>query len=365
MLRIILRKHKPEKAQSMVEFALILPLLLLLILGIVEFGRLLFFYSSVTSASREAARYGSAVGQVGGVDRYADCSGILAAAQRAGVFAGIEEADITIQYDNGTALLDADCPPSADIGLADRVVVTVSKGFTPVVALVNIPPIPVTSTTARTIIKEVGVRGTPAPTATPRRTATNTPVGFVASNTPTPTRTATATATATATSTRTATATATNTGTLAPSSTPLPPTNTPVNTPTRTSTPTPTNTPVPICGLEFRNFQQPSARKITWDLYNNPGPGVLDVTVLSFYLSFPESRLTQIDFGGATIWTGHTSGSPTTVNPSDWSGQPADRLITVNQTKTFTLFFVGDVPATGYTIRVSTDYCVDPVSGTH
>ena len=60
MLRKLSEKKERQNAQGMVEFALILPILLLVILGIIEFGRLLFFYSSVTSASREAARYGSA-----------------------------------------------------------------------------------------------------------------------------------------------------------------------------------------------------------------------------------------------------------------------------------------------------------------
>ena len=56
--------NKKERAQGIVEFALVLPLLLVLMLGIIEVGRLLFIYSSVNSASREAARYGSAAGEV-------------------------------------------------------------------------------------------------------------------------------------------------------------------------------------------------------------------------------------------------------------------------------------------------------------
>jgi hypothetical protein len=52
--------------QGIVEFALVRPLLLVLMLGVIEFGRLLFFYSSTFTASREAARYGSAAGNVGG-----------------------------------------------------------------------------------------------------------------------------------------------------------------------------------------------------------------------------------------------------------------------------------------------------------
>lgn len=41
----------------MVEFAIALPLLLLMILSIAEFGRMLFQYNSLLQASRDAGRY--------------------------------------------------------------------------------------------------------------------------------------------------------------------------------------------------------------------------------------------------------------------------------------------------------------------
>ncbi len=48
---------KSEKGQSLVEFALILPVLLLLVFGIIEFGRALNTYLIISNASREGARY--------------------------------------------------------------------------------------------------------------------------------------------------------------------------------------------------------------------------------------------------------------------------------------------------------------------
>ncbi len=48
-------RQKP-RAQSMVEFALLLPILLVLFLGMVEFGFMLNTYLSVLDATREAAR---------------------------------------------------------------------------------------------------------------------------------------------------------------------------------------------------------------------------------------------------------------------------------------------------------------------
>lgn len=47
-----------EKGQELVEFALLLPLLLLLLLGIIEFGITIFRYNTIANASREIARFG-------------------------------------------------------------------------------------------------------------------------------------------------------------------------------------------------------------------------------------------------------------------------------------------------------------------
>ena len=47
---------KNEKGQSLVEFALVVPLLLLLVVGIFEFGRAWMTRNVMTGAAREAAR---------------------------------------------------------------------------------------------------------------------------------------------------------------------------------------------------------------------------------------------------------------------------------------------------------------------
>jgi hypothetical protein len=49
--------QKKQKAQGLVEFALILPLFLLLLLGIIEGARIIWAYITVQTAAREAARY--------------------------------------------------------------------------------------------------------------------------------------------------------------------------------------------------------------------------------------------------------------------------------------------------------------------
>lgn len=58
MARVIhlLRRWRSEEGAELVEFALVLPLLLLVILGIAEFGFIFQRYEVVTNAAREGAR---------------------------------------------------------------------------------------------------------------------------------------------------------------------------------------------------------------------------------------------------------------------------------------------------------------------
>lgn len=51
---LVLRRN--EKGQGLVEFALILPLLLLLVLGIIQFGIIFSSQIAITNAAREGAR---------------------------------------------------------------------------------------------------------------------------------------------------------------------------------------------------------------------------------------------------------------------------------------------------------------------
>jgi len=61
-LKFSKKKITEEKGASAVEFAVILPLLILLIFGIIEFGRMYNAYLALTHAAREGARL-AAVGK--------------------------------------------------------------------------------------------------------------------------------------------------------------------------------------------------------------------------------------------------------------------------------------------------------------
>jgi hypothetical protein len=48
--------HACQRSQALIEFALISPVLLLLVFGIVDIGRAVFYYDTVNHAAREGAR---------------------------------------------------------------------------------------------------------------------------------------------------------------------------------------------------------------------------------------------------------------------------------------------------------------------
>jgi Flp pilus assembly protein TadG len=55
-------KLRREDGAAAVEFALVLPILIVLVFGIIEFGFALYNKEVITNASREGARYGIVIG---------------------------------------------------------------------------------------------------------------------------------------------------------------------------------------------------------------------------------------------------------------------------------------------------------------
>jgi hypothetical protein len=60
MLRFVRRGAKPtRRGQALVEFALILPLFIMVLMGVIVLGLVVFYNQQLTNAAREAARFGS------------------------------------------------------------------------------------------------------------------------------------------------------------------------------------------------------------------------------------------------------------------------------------------------------------------
>jgi len=162
------RSHK-QRAQTMVEFALVFPLILFITYGVIEFGRMVFIYAAVTGAAREGARYGAAAGDIGGGNaHYTDCAGILDAVQRGAILTPIDNNDVSIWYDHGpgTSHIKDTCPPLDSDGidpilLGDRIGVHVIAHYSPVIQFLNIDGFDIHSENARTILMHVEIIGTP------------------------------------------------------------------------------------------------------------------------------------------------------------------------------------------------------------
>ena len=63
------RSRRDDRGAAAVEFALVLPILILLLFGIVDFGRMLAAKITITEAAREGVRAAALIGADEGVDR--------------------------------------------------------------------------------------------------------------------------------------------------------------------------------------------------------------------------------------------------------------------------------------------------------
>jgi Flp pilus assembly protein TadG len=78
--------RRENRGQSLVEWALVLPILILIVVVVFDVGRGVYYYSAVHNAAREGARYG--------IVQPDDTTGIEAAARRLAV--GMDSSMLTI-----------------------------------------------------------------------------------------------------------------------------------------------------------------------------------------------------------------------------------------------------------------------------
>ena len=114
-MRSFLRGRKSEKGASLVEFAVVAPLLFLLLFGVIEFARVVSAYTTVWTGAREGARYAttSDISDITpNVPRFRDCAGIVNAIQAKAVTSSIAASDTTILWINDSGTTIADCDDS-------------------------------------------------------------------------------------------------------------------------------------------------------------------------------------------------------------------------------------------------------------
>ena len=111
------KQVKLEKGQELMEFAIILPFLLLVAFGVLDLGRIFHAAITITNAAREGARYGTFYPD--------DFPGIIAASQAEAANSGI---------DFSTSIIQVDCPEGCFSGFPIRV--TIQYDFELIMGLV-------------------------------------------------------------------------------------------------------------------------------------------------------------------------------------------------------------------------------------
>jgi hypothetical protein len=110
-----MKKDWKLQGQSLAEFALTLPILLLVIMGIFDLGRGIFIYSTINHAAREGARFGAV--------HHCDSTGI---------------ANAVLSHTYGLLDdLDSDNVDEVIGGMPERIVVTVTYEFRPITPLIG------------------------------------------------------------------------------------------------------------------------------------------------------------------------------------------------------------------------------------
>jgi Flp pilus assembly protein TadG len=88
------RSRRSESGASAVEFALVLPILIILVFGVISFGIVLAQKLALGNAAREASRYGVVEGRT--------CTQVTAAATNAATTIGMNGGAVTVSVTRGT-----------------------------------------------------------------------------------------------------------------------------------------------------------------------------------------------------------------------------------------------------------------------
>ena len=215
--------RRRSRGQSVVEFAILFPFMLLLLLGAVDFGRAFFAYISAMNAAREGASYAARYAANEPYSSTDFTNAVIAAATGQSNVQGTSGAGamtVTVECHPAGSASVVDCNSASNFatGAGNQATVRVAQTFTFLTPFItDLFGGPLTFTAGATAPVLNPLVAPAAPSVSPTATTPPTPTPTVA---PTPTPT------------------------VAPTPTPTPgPTPTPVPTPTPTATPIPCVTP--------------------------------------------------------------------------------------------------------------------------
>lgn len=120
-----------DRGASLVEFALVAPLLFLLLFGVIEFARVAHGFTTVWTAAREGARYATTVGDTDGdgLPNYLDCESIVETALDKVVGMSLGTGAVHITYSDLAGIPVADCDPAGLPAPAPTGSVDIDNGF--------------------------------------------------------------------------------------------------------------------------------------------------------------------------------------------------------------------------------------------
>lgn len=181
------KRCRRQRGQGITEFALVLPIFLILMVGVIEMGHLLYLYSSVYAGAREAARYGASVSDDDTPTvRFADCNGIEDAARRIAFLAWPFE-DFEIEFDNPDYphLPPKTCAEIAadtrQVGLGrdqyNRINVTITASYRPLIPFIEFPAMPIQTSVGRTVIRNLYFRNYTSQQIDPPQSSPEPPTG--------------------------------------------------------------------------------------------------------------------------------------------------------------------------------------------
>jgi Flp pilus assembly protein TadG len=137
--------RRGSRGQSLVEFAIVLPIITLVVLGLFDLGRAVFTYNTLSQAARQANR--TAI-----VDQ--DTDRVKAMAIAAAPTIGLTPSNVTVCFKTeDTAQSNCSSPSTDNCPTATRVIgclaiVTASMSYAPLTPVISVfwPSIPLTST---------------------------------------------------------------------------------------------------------------------------------------------------------------------------------------------------------------------------